>query len=224
MNRAMGILGAVAVGTGLMYLLDPNSGAHRRSLLRDRATSLAHDTEEFLGKATRDARNRGKGILARSRSRIERDEAPDEVIAERLRSRIGRFLSHPRAIEVNVREGEAVLRGPILTKEVRRLVQEAQKVPGVRRVVNLLEPHRGAEGVPALQGDARPRRARSELRQGNWSPTMGAVAGAAGAVLAIWALRRGEPIAASVAILGSGALVRSKMGAGRSARTEEALS
>src|SRR5687767_5517619 len=100
MNRPASFLGGLAVGVGLMYLIDPNAGARRRALMRDQAVRGLHRSSEFLGKARRDLRHRASGVAAGVRHRLDREIPPDDVLVERVRSRMGRNVSHPRAIEV----------------------------------------------------------------------------------------------------------------------------
>jgi hypothetical protein len=65
---------------------------------------------------------------------VARNGAPDEVLAERVRSKIGRVLSHPRAIDVNAEQGIVELRGAVLRSERRRAIRCAESVRGVRAV------------------------------------------------------------------------------------------
>jgi hypothetical protein len=54
---------AAAVGAGLMFLLDPNSGRRRRALIRDKGVKLAHNTTWAFDKTSRDMRNRIHGLI-----------------------------------------------------------------------------------------------------------------------------------------------------------------
>lgn len=75
-----------------------------------------------------------------------------------MRAQLGRWVSHPHAIEVAADSGHVTLSGPILQSEERQLLQAAQSVRGVHEVESRLEVHKTADNVPALQGGSgRPR-------------------------------------------------------------------
>jgi uncharacterized membrane protein len=156
----------------------------------------------------RDLRNRSAGTAAEIKSRFQRRAADDEVLEERVRAALGRAVSHPSAIEVAVREGRVILSGPVLAEERAPLVATVNRVRGVSEVEDQLEPHSSTDGVPGLQGAGRPRGARSEVRQENWSPAFRLLAGSAGgAALARGLLSRGA-LSGVVGALGAGLLTR----------------
>lgn len=45
------------------------------------------------------------------------DPESEQQLHDRIRSRLGRLVSHPRSVDVEVHGGEVCLRGHILTKE-----------------------------------------------------------------------------------------------------------
>jgi hypothetical protein len=63
-NTGLTLLAGMVIGAGLMYLLDPEQGGRRRSLLRDKFVALSNDAADVLGKTTRDLRNRAQGVIA----------------------------------------------------------------------------------------------------------------------------------------------------------------
>jgi hypothetical protein len=95
--------------------------------------------------------------------------------------------------DVDVRDGEVTLRGPIMAGEVDDVMSTAAGVPGVRSVVNELEPYESAEGVPSLQGEGQTAGSSIDLFQRNWAPatralvSVGAIA--AGVAAAAYARR-----------------------------------
>lgn len=145
-------LAGLLAGLGLAYLLDPDRGARRRALARDKATRAGHKLAEGFDATARDLRNRASGTAAELRSRFRREEADDDILHDRVRSAIGRAVSHPGAIHVSVRNGRVTLRGQVLAHEVDQLVATAGKVRSVSEVVNELEVHREPGNVPSLQG------------------------------------------------------------------------
>ena len=74
------ILGGLGAGAALMYLFDPNEGNRRRSMIRDKATSLNNSAQTAVGGRVRDISNRAKGLLHESKSAFSgnRDAANDQ--------------------------------------------------------------------------------------------------------------------------------------------------
>jgi uncharacterized membrane protein len=197
----------IAIGAGLMYVLDPERGRRRRAALRDRATHLVHQADVAAGKTLRDARNRARGVIATSRSRLRHDEADDAVIAGRVRAAIGRVLSHPGSITVEVDVRQVRLTGPILAREVHALISTVEAVRGVRDVIDQLDARDTAEGVPGLQGGSA-REPRFELRQRHWSPTARLLTALGGTVITWYARGLPRPLRSPVRLMGMGLLTR----------------
>jgi hypothetical protein len=107
-------------------------------------------------------------------------EPDDDVLVERVRAKLGRVSSHPRAIDVYASTGEITLRGPILVREVDRVISTVAAITGVRSVQNELEPHQTSEGVPSLQGRGRVAGSRFDILQRRWAPATQAIVAAAG--------------------------------------------
>src|SRR5919202_1042179 len=109
-------VGGFVAGAGLVYLLDPRSGARRRADVLHEAAHAASEIGDTAGKASRDLLNRGKGLFASLR-RLREGEVDDVVLAERVRAKLGRHTSHPGAIEVSVEDGRVELKGDVLIAE-----------------------------------------------------------------------------------------------------------
>jgi uncharacterized membrane protein len=208
MERQGKLLGGIILGAGAMYLLDPDRGTRRRSLLRDQIAHAGHKVGDGLAATARDTRNRAAGAAAELRSRFQHDQADDEVLHERVRSAIGRVVSHPSAITVTVFDGQVTLRGHVLAAEVDELIDRVKRVRGVRDVRNELEVHRTANAVPALQGAGRPREQRPELLQENWAPATRVIMGTIGGGLALKGLRSKGAAGRALSALGLGLLTR----------------
>ncbi len=156
----MFIIGA-ALGATVMYLLDPDKGRRRRAIARDKARSVLTHAQERAAKSARDLGHRVEGVRARARQAFERAPAPDDlVLIERVRSRIGRVVSHPHAIQIGARDGRVTLSGPILTGEVQALLDAVRSVPGVSDIDEHLDAHETPGSVPSLQGTSKRSRAR----------------------------------------------------------------
>jgi osmotically-inducible protein OsmY len=147
-------IGGLLAGLGLAYLLDPERGARRRALVRDKATHVGRKLADGVDATARDVRNRTGGVAAELRSRIRREEVGDEILHERVRSAIGRSVLHPKAITVVVYQGRVTLQGQVLQNELDDLLRTARQVRGVSEVVNELEVHPEPGNAPALQGEA----------------------------------------------------------------------
>lgn len=155
MIRSLNFYRGIVCGAMLMYLLDPAKGRARRALLRDKLAGALHDTEDFLGKATGDLRNRAESAMARSDSRVGPGRSDDETIVERVRTKLGRYVAHPHAVRVEASDGVVTLHGPVLRGEAEELVGAVSSVRGVKEVMNRLEPHDSSEGIPSLRGGRR---------------------------------------------------------------------
>jgi uncharacterized membrane protein len=203
----MGKLGygaALAVGAALMYGLDPNQGRRRRARLRDEADHVAHAAVRSANKAVEDASHRFHGLGARLRSLAVSGRVDDAVLAERVRSCLGRLCSHPHALRVTVKDGVVEVQGPVMAEEARALLSRVRRVPGAVGVRDGLERHSGPD-VPALQGArAIPRHGFARSR---WSPAARWSLGGAGILLAFSGLRRG-PVGLVLGALGAGAFLR----------------
>ena len=134
-----------ALGAGLMYVFDPLRGPFRRARFRDKILKGLHRTEHAVGKTGRDVRNRVTGMVADLRSAWRREPVDDDVLAERVRAKMGRTISHPSAVHVAVEDGVAILSGPILADEVDTLVRCVAHVRGIEDVESNLDIHQEAD-------------------------------------------------------------------------------
>ncbi|HZE17266.1 MAG TPA: SRPBCC family protein, partial [Mycobacterium sp.] len=192
MNKTTHRLFAAGLGAAAMYFLDPRTGRRRRSVLRDKARHGVRVGRDYAGTTYRDVQHRLEGMGAIARNWGRSQPVTDDVVVQRVRTRLGRLVSHPSSITVNVRDGVVSLSGPILQRELERTRRQIPRVAGVRGLENFLEPHEQPEQVPGLQGEARtPRNTRFEFLQDNWSPSARLLGGAAGAWFGMRLFRRG---------------------------------
>jgi hypothetical protein len=154
LRNSRGMLTGLGLGLGLMYFMDPERGRRRRALVRDRITHATRACSQTMGSMCRDLTHRSSGLVARARGVLRRGPVDDEVLAERVRARLGRLVSHPHAISVNANDGSVHLRGAILESELPRTVRGIAHVPGVRDVISALDIHQSIGSIPALQGSA----------------------------------------------------------------------
>jgi hypothetical protein len=202
MNKAILFGAGVGLGTGVMFLLDPARGKRRRALVSDKWNLALRKTGECMEVTARDVSSRTRGLVADIQGRLSSEQPEDSVLVDRVRSKIGRVVSHPSAIEVTAQNGKVTLSGPILASEVGQALSCVGWVRGVKDVVNNLEVHEAAENHPALQGGRERQSSRFELFQENWSPTARLLAGAAGASLAVYGGTRRNALGAGLGAAG----------------------
>lgn len=140
-------------GAGLMYLLDPVAGRRRRALMRDKVIKYTNDLMEAREDAQKHLENKAQGMVAETRSRLQNEPVSDETLVARVRSQIGRVVTHSRAIEVSANDGRVTLSGNILASEVTPLLKAARAVQGVKEVENQLQVHEQPGNIPDLQRD-----------------------------------------------------------------------
>lgn len=196
---------ASALGT---YYLDPRSGRRRRALLRDRTTRTVNETRDLLDTAVTDARNRARGLYSMTTARLHSEQTDNQRLAERVRSKLGRVCSHPRAIRVAVDEGNVTLRGDILEQELPGVLRAVRHVPGVRNVTHQLQVHQRAGRMPFLQGRSQRAEPRSEYLQQNWAPAPRVLAGATGTAMIASGLGFKSWAGAGLALGGAALLAR----------------
>jgi hypothetical protein len=127
----------------------------------------------------------------------------DDVLSERVRSRLGRLTAHASAIEVTARAGVVELRGPVLEAEAGQVIEGIHRVRGIREVVDRLERHPTAGHLRALQGHEVRAGPVPELMKRSWAPGTRVVMLALGAGLATAGLRLRRPAGLAVALAGS---------------------
>jgi hypothetical protein len=159
-------------------------------------------TGDCIEVTTRDVSNRTRGLVSEIKSRLSSEQPEDSVLVDRVRSKLGRIVSHPAAIVVTAQDGNVTLAGPVLASEVPHLLSCVKWIPGVKDVNNNLEVHEQAENHPALQGGRERTGSRFEFLQENWSPTARLLAGAAGASLAVYGGTRRSALGAGLGAAG----------------------
>lgn len=200
---------AVLLTAAAMYWLDPTSGRRRRALLKDRVTSTMRRARHAVGVGTRDLTHRTEGFAAQARHAFAESAADDGILGERVRTSLGRAVSHPGAIEIEVSDGHLVLKGDVLAREHPPLIDCVQGVRGLKSIEDQLAVHEDARGVSSLQG-GRPRTpGRLDILQMNWSPATRLLMTAVGGVLAMAGLRRGGALGMCAAAAGGLSIARS---------------
>lgn len=128
--RPLGTLGAVAAGALAMYYLDPELGERRRALLAELVRSGLPEQ--------RRAQRRDR-LSRRTYHRLtQADPQSDAALRDRIQTRLGRLVSHPGAIDVNVDNGVVRLSGRVLALERDGLLQQVRAMAGVQKLVNAM--------------------------------------------------------------------------------------
>jgi uncharacterized membrane protein len=200
-----------------MYLLDPERGRQRRATARGKAAHVLGAGGTALGRASRDLAHRSRGLAAEAGARLNwrlnprAEPVEDRVLEDRVRSKMGRFVSHPHAIEVLADDGEVTLAGEILDSEVAGLLAAVRSVRGVRKVDDQLRVHESAENVSSLQGEPRKR----NRTVPPWPPAKRLLATTAGSALAFAGFHyRKEPIGLALGTVGIGLIARGMAASG----------
>ncbi len=206
MNRLFTLLGSFGLGAGAIYLCDPELGRRRRRLLADRANHLSRVLGDELDALGSDFPNRSRGLIAELRAQFAGGPVSDEVLVNRVRSRLGHAIDHTGGIEVQAQNGRVTLSGPVLRSELDDLLGCVRVVPGVYEVEDRLDVRDEAGNVPALQGSGQ--RREGAFARETWPPTTRALAGAGGALLVMLGLSRRGILALPALGAGSALLAR----------------
>lgn len=180
-----GPLVGLGIGALGMYFLDPDRGRRRRVVLSDSLVHCRYESRRFFGRFRRDLRNRAEGTLAETKRLFVHEGVSDDVLRDRIRSAIGRTISHPHAVKVQCRDGVVELSGVVLAREVERLRWEIESIRGVKEVAACFQTAEGPES---------PEKRRRDQEAGffgnRWSPAARVLAGAAGLGLMLRDMRR----------------------------------
>jgi BON domain len=141
-------VGAAGTAAALMFFLDPRRGRRRRAFVRDKTSHAVTGARISIGKAARAVGTGTRGLATGTWSRMcPRASADDDVLAERVRSKIRRVVSRPDALDVSARNGIVTLRGDVAQPDVRRLMSRVYSLRDVKEVRNEMKTHSGADDV-----------------------------------------------------------------------------
>ncbi|HYE18311.1 MAG TPA: SRPBCC family protein [Tepidisphaeraceae bacterium] len=222
----------LAAGAAIVYFADGARGGRRRALLVDKVAGLRGTGRQFARAASvtgRDLLNRSKGLFAELRRKFRSGAAPDHVLVDRVRARLGRHTTTMRWIAVDADDlGNVELSGHCLESEHADIVKTVESIKGVNAVCDALDVHGSRAEFPAdapgaatddfhladaeIEGDEdQPRQPPGEpidLAKDHWSPATRFVVGTAGATLMTYtAVQRTLP-AALLGTVGAALMVR----------------
>jgi uncharacterized membrane protein len=201
-----------SAGAVTMYFVDPNRGKRRRAVLKDAIVHSGYNFQRFARRFRRDFEHRVEGAVAETHHLFDQEQVSDAVLEQRIRTALGRAVSHPGAIEVNCTEGSAFLGGWILADEIADVNSAATSVRGVRKLSTFLNTTDHPEHISALQAGRRRRHLPEFLRE-SWSPTARVLAGCVGAGLMLYGAIHRKSIGKAAGVNGAILLARSVLNA-----------
>jgi osmotically-inducible protein OsmY len=122
-----------------MYFLDPTSGRLRRSAARNRVVTTSRETGEAVRGRAKAMASRAKSLAERSLARFDSTAPSDDVLAQRVRTALGRVISHPRMISIAAQGGTVTLSGSVSEEEAQGLSATVRSVDGVKDLVDQTE-------------------------------------------------------------------------------------
>jgi osmotically-inducible protein OsmY len=138
-GKALAFLGGVGVGALAMYFLDPTSGNSRRSVVRTKVVTTGRETGKAVQGRARAMASRAKSLAERSLARFDTTAPSDDVLSQRVRTALGRVISHPRMINISAQAGVVTLNGTVSEEEAQGLSATVRSVEGVKDLVDQTE-------------------------------------------------------------------------------------
>ncbi len=132
-------LGALGVGALIMYIFDPQSGARRRAMARQRAQGRWNEAREYVRGKARYAAGHLQGYAHEARSMFQQDEPTDQQLRERVRAQLGHLTDQASNIQVDVQDGVVTLRGSVPESDREKIEKGIRSIRGVREVANELQ-------------------------------------------------------------------------------------
>ncbi|MDB5050861.1 MAG: cyclase/dehydrase [Fibrobacteres bacterium] len=152
----LALAAGAALGAAFAYFLDPVSGRRRRARFSGKIFHVLREAAHSIERVSADFSGRGHGMFSRLGNFIMYRPVDDDILTERVRSKVGHYVTHPRAVEVETRNGVVTLRGAVPAAESGRLVYHARWIPGVKAVQNLFTDPDGPGGHDGHNGHKAP--------------------------------------------------------------------
>ena len=136
------LLRFAALGAALTYFFDPQNGARRRNVTRDRVLALFRRGGTTAARAGQAVSAEASGVKQKVAHRKEepKEDPNDQTLAAKVETEIFRDEDAPKGqVNVNAEDGVVYLRGEVDRPELIEVLEErARKVQGVQDVQNLL--------------------------------------------------------------------------------------
>lgn len=127
----LSFLMGVGAGAGAAFFFDPHRGKARRARVRDQGKKLSRDALAAAVDIQKDFANRVRGNVLERLHAAEEEYVSDEVVLERVRSKIGHVAHDPHKIQIHVSDRHVVVSGKVRPHEVNKLVHAIRRVRGV---------------------------------------------------------------------------------------------
>jgi osmotically-inducible protein OsmY len=142
----IGTLFWIAVGAAGMYFLDPDRGARRRNVARDRLMATARDAQREAEQRAKYAASTAEGLGKKIEHEISTAKSnattvlDDYTLAQKVESELFRDLAIDKGkINVNAENGVVVLRGEVQhPEEINSIEAQVRRIEGVQSVDNKL--------------------------------------------------------------------------------------
>jgi hypothetical protein len=202
MKKSAWLCSGMSAGALLMYLFDPQAGRRRRALLRDKGSHYGRVLREGSLSTCSDVRNRLTGLRAGLLSMVAGEgDVSDTVLESRVRSRLGRVVSHPGWLQVKADHGEVTVAGHIPEREKNRLLATVVSIRGVRKVDEQELVTDPDDQVPLTERELRG-------QSGYWAPAERLGASLLGMSMGVLGMRRGRFLGNLMALAGLGLVLR----------------
>lgn len=138
MNTFLRVASAFAAGATAMYFLDPVVGRRRRALVRDKGVAVRHDIGDYARTTSTRMSDRLHGMVAEAKTAMAEAPVGDQLLHDRIRTRLGRLVERPGEIAVDVHQGRVVLRGTAADDEIDGVLETVSAMRGVEGIDNHL--------------------------------------------------------------------------------------
>jgi gas vesicle protein len=132
--RSAGI--GATVGAAGAYLFDPERGRTRRAKLADQSTAVLRTARDKVMAKARYQQGVARGVAHKVTEAFQEPvEVDDETLLQKIRSEaVGRWDGPKRDLEIDVRDGTVIVRGPADRDQAGELIRLVESVDGVRVV------------------------------------------------------------------------------------------
>ena len=132
--RSAGI--GATVGAAGAYLFDPERGRTRRAKLADQTTAALRTARGKVMAKARYQQGVARGMAHKVTEAFQEPfEVDDETLLQKIKSEaVGRWDGPKRDLEIDVRDGTVIVRGPADRDQAGDLIRLVESVDGVRVV------------------------------------------------------------------------------------------
>jgi hypothetical protein len=136
-------LATAILGTAVAaYFLDPDQGARRRHMTRDRVMAFFRRGARKAERTTRFGESYAHGVVEKAKHAMREEEPPgdDRTLAHKVETILFRPADAPKGhVNIDAVDGVVTLRGQVeRVEQIRELEDKARSINGVRDVQNLL--------------------------------------------------------------------------------------